>query len=293
MAFLAKLQLLAIGTATVIAAGQQDPGLSESEHGTCAIALATDENVALIVDSRLTRIGSTQSCVENHPEGCKSILVRPDILLAVTGIFNDPVRGVDWRVGDETKRLLSRLPEHLEASDLDRFLLDWFSVLISHYAEKGTAQLEKGRDVSTLLIATRIHEIPYIYKGTIYLDQAGLFHTTGGYLIVNKYPQLFYAGSCHDNINSHPLGRFVPAPDPPNALYKLELEELGQRKMVARSVSEFVPILREYEELFEKIGQSKNRCWIGPPYDIATWAKGGSGWTTNFKAGCRARPATR
>jgi hypothetical protein len=281
-----SVYVLGLGIVTAVPAEKLSSSL-ESEHGTCAIALATNENMALIVDSRLTRAGSMQSCTERHPEGCKAILVRKDILLAVTGIFNDPVGGINWKVGDETKRLLLKLPKQLETKDLDTFLVAWFDVLVAHFDKKVNLGLDKGREVSTLLIATRIHGVPYIYKASIYLNTEGLFRYEGRYLIVDEYPQLFYAGSCHDNINSHPLGGYVPAPDPPNTLYKWELEEIGQRKMTSRTVSEFVPILSDYEKLFEKIGESKNKCWIGPPYDVATWAKGGTSWTTNFKVKCR------
>ncbi len=258
----------------------------ESEHGTCAIALATKSDVAIIVDSRLTRVGSTQSCIEDHPEGCKAVLVRKDILLAVTGVFNDPVNGVDWKVSDETKKLLLKLPETLERSDLDDFMKAWFRVLVAHYRQKTTLGLDPDREVSTLLIATRIHGVPLIYKDTIFINGEHWFQAMARSLSVEDYPELLYAGSCHDNVNSYPDGTYMPAPDPPNTLYKWELQELGQRKMVARTVRDFVPILREYEQLFEKIGQSKSKCWIGPPYDIATWAKGETGWKIDFKASC-------
>jgi hypothetical protein len=145
---------------SIISVAQELSPLLQSQHGTCAIALATNENVALIVDSRLTLVGSTQSCIESHPEACKAVLVRKDVLLAITGIFNDPVKGIDWRVGDETKRLLLKLPKQVEVSDLNAFMMAWFNILVAHFDKKSNLGLDRQREVSTLLIATRIHGSP-------------------------------------------------------------------------------------------------------------------------------------
>jgi hypothetical protein len=107
--------------------------------------------------------------------------------------------------------------------------------------------------------------------------------------MVGQYPELLYAGSCHDNINSWATGHYAPAIDPPKAPYQFELKELGDRKNAARTTEQFVPLLRDYEDLFARISKGDNKCWIGPPYDVATWDKGAGGWTINFKAECRPR----
>lgn len=275
----------------ILSAQQVSPPL-EGEHGTCAIVLANNDDMALIVDSRLTRTGSTKSCVEDHPQGCKAVLVRKDILLAVTGVYNDPVAGTNWKVADETKQLLLKLPKALEKSDLDKFLADWFPVLVTHFRQKSNLGLNKGVEVSTVIVATKIHKVPYIYRAVISLNRAGYFATQGEFLLVDDSAQLFYAGSCRDNIGTHPEGFRIPALDPPNALYQWELNELRYEQLAANSVSQFVPLLQKYEKVFEMIGESKDKCWIGPPYDIATWSKGEAGWATNFKADC-SEPASK
>lgn len=262
-----------------------------AQHGTCAIALGNNDNIALIVDSQLTRMGSVDSCsAENHGPGCKAVLVRDDVLLAITGIFNDPVNGVDWKVSSETNRLLANLPQTIQVSDLDLFATRWFRVLVSHFRAKPEMQLPHDREVSTLLIATRINGVPYIDKVVISLDSDGKFkgHSANAQVSSSDtIPVLFYAGSCRDNVNTHPEGKYRPAVEPPNPLYRWELDQIGERKMSARTIEQFVSVLEDYERVFALISAHKNQCWIGPPYDVATWEKGTSGWATNFKAVCR------
>jgi hypothetical protein len=269
---------------------------SSAQHGTCAIALVNKDNIALIVDSQLTRMGSVDSCsAEYHGTGCKAVLVRNDVLLAITGIFNDPINGVDWKVSSETNRLLASLPQSIQVSDLNLFADSWFHILVSHFRAKPEMQLPRDREVSTLLIATRINGVPYIGDVVIRLDSNGRFTGYSDAIQMvsssDTTPLLSYAGSCRDNVNTHPEGKYRPAVEPPNPLYRWELDEIGERKMNARSIEQFVSVLEDYEGVFARISAHKNQCWIGPPYDVATWEKGTSGWTTNFKAVCR--PKTR
>jgi hypothetical protein len=276
----------------ITACAQEDSPILQAQHGTCAIALATQDNMAVIVDSKLTRLGSNNSCVEKNAPGCKAILVRKDVMLIVTGIFNDPTNGSDWKVGDETKKLLSYLPPKITMASMDDFNTKWFTVLTGHYRRKQNLSLNPGATVSTLLVITRIDGLPYVYKENIWFNADGRFQEEGTFLRVSRFPTLMYAGSCRDNVGTNPLGMHHLAADPPNRLYQWELDEIGQRKEAARSVEEFGPLLREYEVLFEKIGDSENKCWIGPPYDVATWAKGAEGWSTNFKANCRPKQSS-
>ena len=263
----------------------------EGSHGTCALVVANLDNIVLVVDSRLTFSNSTNSCVEKHPIACKASLVRKDILLAVTGVFNDPVNGVDWRVKDETVSLLKKLPPSIAATDIDSFTVNWFDNVVKHYEPRGQVldapkvNLRRG-EVSSLLIATRIDGIPHVWKVTIFWD-GQLFSYKTTYLAVTKFPQNYYAGSCHDNVSSRPLGIYVPAPDPPNAFYHFEMQILGDKERAAQSVDDFVAVAKELEIVLAKVGETKDKCYIGPPYDIATWAKGDTGWSTNFKAMCQ------
>lgn len=267
---------------------QQIKLTDESQHGTCAIALATESNVALIVDSKLTLIGGLQPCAASHAPGCKAVLVRKDVLLAVTGIYDDRMNGVYWKVSDETQKLLRELPNKLEKSDLDVFGNRWFEAFVRHYASR-ISSFETGRELSTLLIATRVHGVPYLVKTTITLEN-GRLKETEDELFISSTPSLFYAGSCRDHVNTHMMGFFASAPDPPNAAEAFELKEIGDRKRVAVSSEQFVSVLQDFEKLFTKIEERENKCWIGPPYDVATWSGGDDGWKTNFKVDCSSPP---
>jgi hypothetical protein len=139
---------------------QSEQTAVDANHGTCAIVLATTENMAFIVDSKLTKTSSSDSsCVQSNPLGCKGVLARKDLLIAVTGVYDDPINGSHWLVGDETQELVKSLPATLEERNLDALATAWFNTLANHYREKG-ANLAPNGGRSTLLIATRIHGAP-------------------------------------------------------------------------------------------------------------------------------------
>lgn len=114
--------------------------------------------------------------------------MRKDVLLAVMGLFNDPVNGIDWKVGDETRRLLLLLPKQLERKDLDAFAVAWYKVLLAHFKKTAARGVERNRNISTLLVATRIHGAPYIYRTQIYVDSLETIWSEGEYLIVSPSP---------------------------------------------------------------------------------------------------------
>jgi hypothetical protein len=291
---MSKAAILCAGLFALSAISLAEGGgeLSESEHGTCAIAIVTRQDMAVIVDSKLTRLSqSDQACKVAGKQGCKAVLIRKDVLLVVTGVFNDPVNGRDWEVTAETKKLLTDLPTPMTLDAIKDFTQKWFWVLVNHYRGKPSLNLDSGRAVSTLMIGTRIGGEPFLAKIEIRLNSEGKFQFVGWTPQLEDWPQNYYAGSCLDYVGTNDLGVHRFAADPPDPNLQSELNDLGYQKASARSVDELIPLMKSYEELFEQIGVSKNQCWIGPPYDVATWAEGADGWTVNFKTKCKGTTA--
>jgi hypothetical protein len=282
-----------------IAAAVADAQLIAS-HGTCAIAIATKDDVVLVVDSRLTLASSiTNSCTAPKiPDGCKASLVRKDVLVAVTGVYNDPKDGVNWKVADATNALIRELPPIITREDVRTFEEKWFRSLIYHYEGAqnrlpSNVKFPTGVSISTILFVTRIDNVPFVRKITISWD-GYQFVLDSSELGITAHPGNEYAGSCHDNVGTHSrVGRYMAPFDPPNPAYKFEMLMLGDREYIlAHSVKDFVDIAKGYEEVLAKVENSKNKCFIGPPYDVATWAKGEAGWTTNFKVRCRPKTSS-
>lgn len=280
--------LLLIGC-DLVGFGQSEESTVGSQHGTCAIVLATKTDVAVAVDSKLTRFGTQPSCEQNNRPGCKAVLVRKDVLLVVTGLFNDSDGLNDWVVSQETEKLLTKLPKTVTMDAMSQFSEEWFTVLNWHY--RGMKPPHPNNTViSTLLVISRINGVPYIYRFDVHAGPAGLLEGLGEFLFVADKPGLMYAGSCRDNIGKYTDEVYLPPFDPPGENFQRELTELGSRKNHLTTASEFATVLREYEDIFQRIEDSKRRCVIGPPIDVATWGKGEDGWTTDFKVSCRPKP---
>jgi hypothetical protein len=269
---------------------------TESHHGTCAIVAASATNMAFVIDSRLTPmadIGTAKSCTVRTLPGCKAVLVRKDLIVGVTGLYNDPVNGVDWKATEETRKLILTLPEVLEAKDLDDFAGAWMNSIAYHFDINAKYPVE-DRYVSTLLIATRIHGKPYVLQVPIDFHRGRGFGVTATKLLfLNPYPQLSYAGSCRDHITTHlmdyatHIAQAAPPVDPLPTATKSRLDAIANERTRWNSASDLAEILKRMEDVFTQADQAAGTCYIGPPYDVATWAEGESGWTTHFKRGCQ------
>jgi hypothetical protein len=272
----------------------------KAKHGTCAIVAASATNMAFVIDSRLTRmtdIGTTRSCTARIEPACKAVLVRKDLIVGVTGIYDDPIHGVDWSATDETRKLILALPAVLEAKDLDNFAAAWMSSVAFHFDINDKFPAE-DRYVSTLLVATRIHGKPYVLQVPIdFHHDRGFDVTAGKLLITGAYPELSYAGSCRDHVTTHPIddvlhiAQIVPPIDPLPPSLKSQLDAIANERTFWSSATDLADILEKLEDVFTRADQAAGTCYIGPPYDVATWAEGESGWTTHFKRRCQ-QPVT-
>jgi hypothetical protein len=276
----------------------QVPAALQARHGTCAIVAASSHNMAFVIDSRLTAlsdVGTTRSCTARREPGCKAVLVRKDVLVGVTGLYNDPINGVNWIARDETRKLLLALPKVLEQKDLDDFATAWLRSVANHFYRNSKSKfLSEDREVSTLLVATRIHGIPYVVTAPIDFEGDKGFHlVVKGKLLSDPHPFLYYAGSCRDHITTHTLDatlhvpQTIPPVDPLPASLKSELDAIANERTIWSSAADLADILKRLEDVFTRADQAAGICYIGPPYDVATWAEGESGWTTHFKRSCQ------
>jgi hypothetical protein len=255
----------------------------DAHHGTCAIALATNTDIAVIVDSKLTPMAEPdKGCTVAGKQDCKVFLVKKDVLLVITGLFDDN----GWKVSDVTRPLLERLPEKVSEESLDYFGRWWAQALVAHLT-KSHLQLPPGRLISSLLICTRIDGAPYATRMDVNSNRDGTYEYGMMYLHMSGSPSLLYAGSCGDYVGSNPSGIYHLPQSPPDPNFRFELKELGDEKRGLRTVEQFASLLRRYENLFESIGDSKGQCWIGPPYNVATWSQGTDGWKADFQSICR------
>ncbi len=272
----------------------------EAKHGTCAIVAASSRNMAFVIDSRLTRmtdIGTKRSCTARIEPACKVVLMRKDLIVGVTGLYDDPINGVDWSATEETRKLILGLPKVLEAKDLDNFAAAWMNTVAFHFDVNGKRPSGDSY-VSALLVATRIHGKPYVLQVPIDFRHGRGFGVTASRLFTSAYPQLSYAGSCRNHVTTHPVDETlkavhtVPPIDPLPLPLKSELDAASSKRSLWSSASDLAEILKQMEDVFTRADQVAGTCYIGPPYDVATWADGESGWTTHFKRTCQ-KPVSR
>jgi hypothetical protein len=263
---------------------------SESSHGTCAVAILDNANMALVIDSWLTYNDRPKPCSYPHPCAYKAVRVRNDLLLATTGAFYDHEGTKQWSFRDEARTLLEKMPQKLSKEDLDRFASQWINVVGEHYnrvfALKGRAGLPTGpqADISTLLVMTRINGVPYAVRFQTHWDGSNFGTDETEAQIPSIGPTVMFAGSCRDSVKN--ASRIVALSNKPNPAQTFEMMLLRDRRMSANRVEDFVGIAKDYEDVLARLSQEEDRCYIGPPYDVATWANGKPGWDVNFDQKC-------
>jgi hypothetical protein len=169
------------------------------------VVVADRHNVVLVSDSRLTALSDLKPCDVRGPElGCKAVLVRKDVLIAVAGDYRLSDQGKPWLVTEEAKTLLEKLPkDNLSKEDIDRFSAEWgrkFSSYLftkqshDHLPITNNPKLSLG----AILVVTRIEGKPYIARVEIgtYPNGRDIFaNETEGHVEESDTTATF-AGSC-------------------------------------------------------------------------------------------------
>ncbi len=155
-----------------------------------------------------------------------------------------------------------------------------------HYRIKAHPVLQTDRVVSELIIGTHIDGAPYLAKVVIYFTSEGSFKYRMVEPQITSEPRNFYSGSCRDYVGTNDSAIHRLPSDPPDSYFQQELNLLGLWRRYEQTPDQWVPVMEDYERLFERIGNTKEQCWIGPPYDAATWPHGTGGWIVNFKKEC-------
>jgi hypothetical protein len=144
--------------------------------------------------------------------------------------------------------------------------------------------------LSEIFVLTRVSGIPYGVR-IIFAWDGNRFTDTERELAVSpRETTVFFAGSCHDNIVSPQNGDVVPAP--PSAEARQKMDVLRGERTQLKTVEEFVKFAERYEVVLTQVSADQNKCYVGPPYDSATWAKGDAGWKVQYHSRCNRRGAT-
>lgn len=100
-------------------------------------------------------------------------------------------------------------------------------------------------------------------------------------ILYGDIPQFFFAGSCRSNVEVN--GAIA---DPPTADEQEAIKRIGHLKTSNESISGMTYILSLYQMQLQEIDKRKGHCFVGGPYDTATWEEGRKGWNVNLGSSC-------
>jgi hypothetical protein len=273
---------LLIFSVTSLRGQHQEENLSDGTHGTCAVLLATPKNVVMAIDSYLTPISSADPCSIKHTNKCKLVLAKPNVLIAVTGVFNETVAMGAWDSRARVRQIFSELPENPSILDLLAKGKAWFTEISNFYnGTNPTARLKTmkmGEPLSEILVATRINGTPETLRVSVYWanNEVGFAYQMSSKLQIRKFGATSqFSGSCRDNIVK--AGEVKEA-EIPKEFSKQELSELRHEQNLASSIANLMTLATEYETVLSRVSSEQNKCYVGGPVELAQFPEDSSGW---------------
>jgi len=210
-------------------------------------------------------------------------MVRPDIIIAIAGVYTDGA----WNSPQEASALIKKLPLNPSKEDIDTFSMEWSKKFLGHYKTRFIAKDSKalpiGSDNVTVFVATRINGIPYLSRTAAGFIKGEPVAEETAPPYRGHFTTVHFAGSCRDNIRVN--GTFVdrPSDDDIAALGKIE---------DTHTITGMLDVAMRYEKILTKISEHKNKCYVGGPYDYATWEKDKPSWDIHIKGICRTSKRT-